>query len=133
MVKKDLRETHHKVLFDRRKRGEDAWGISKDWHLDWAGRRNTFCPVEKEKGLCRQREQQVQRGSVKGPGVSGGGEKFRDDKAHACVCVCFCVCLCACTRMLGGGKGVERRMAGDETQELICPLISQEISSSVSL
>ena len=50
--------------------------IRRDWHLDWAGRRNTFCPVEKEEGLCRQREQQAQRGSVKGPLVSGGGEKF---------------------------------------------------------
>lgn len=51
---------------------------------------------------------------MKGFGVFGGGEKFRDDKAYVCVCVCFCVCLCACVRMLGGGKGVERRMVGDE-------------------
>ena len=29
-----------------------------------------------------QREQQAQRGSVKGPVVSGGGEKFRGDKAY---------------------------------------------------
>ena len=62
--------------------------VREDQHLYWAGRRNTFCPVEKEEGLCRQREQQVQRGSVKGSGVSGGGEKFRDAEAHARLRVC---------------------------------------------
>lgn len=68
--------------------------VREDWHRDRAGRRSTFCPVEKEEGLCRHREQQVQRGSVKGPVVSGGGEKFRGDKAYACVCMCVC-----CARM----------------------------------
>ena len=63
--------------------------IRKDWHLDWAGRRNTFCPVEKEEGLCRQREQQAQRGRVTGPVVSGGGEKFRGDKAYVRMRVCM--------------------------------------------
>lgn len=52
-MKKDFREIYYKVLFDRRKRGEDVWGISKDWYLDWVGRRNIFCLVEKEEGFCR--------------------------------------------------------------------------------
>lgn len=66
--------------------------IREDWPLGWAGRRSTFCPVGKEEGLCRQREQQVQRGSVKGPGMSGGGEKFRDNKARTRVCACVRAC-----------------------------------------
>lgn len=93
--------------------------VREDQHLDCAGRRNTVCPVGKEEGLCRQREQQVQRGSVKGPGVSGGGEKFREAEAHACLCVCACACM-----HVGDNKGVEGRKAGDETRELISPLIS---------
>lgn len=102
--------------------------VREDQHLDRAGRRNTFCPVGKEEGLCRQREQQVKRGSVKGPSVSGGGEKFRDVKAHACLPVCACACA-----HVGDNKGVGRRMAADETQASISPLISQEVSNCISL
>ena len=96
-------------------RGAARLSVREDWHLDWAGRRNTFCPVEKKEGLGRQRKQQVQRGSVKGPGMSGGGEKFRDDKVYAYECVRVHVHPC----VLRNDKGVERSMAGDESQEFI--------------
>lgn len=82
--------------------------VIEDPHLDWAGRRNTVCPVGKEEGLCRQREQQVQRGSVKGPGVSGGGEKFREAKAHARLCVCAPARAC----MLGTIRGWREEWQG---------------------
>lgn len=117
-VKKELRATHCEVLCDSRTRGEDTWAvgpcIGEDQHLDRAGRRNTFCPAGEEEGLRRQGEQQVQRGSVKGPGVPGGGEKFRDVKAHASLRVCACACV-----PVGDNKGVGTRMAGDETQEFL--------------
>lgn len=91
VLMKDLRGSHegYSVVWTPGAVGLD---IREDRPLGWAGRRSTFCPVEKEEGLCRQREQQVQRGSVKGPGMSGGGEKLRDEKARTPVCACVRAC-----------------------------------------
>lgn len=65
-------------------------------------------------------------------GVSGGGEKLRDDKARGMsVCVRACACAHARTCMLGADKGWKGQWQGRRPQSK--SLIAQEISSSVSL
>lgn len=136
--KKDLRETQHRVFLDRGKCAEDTWGRtahptrgSEAWHqrgpmpgLVWK-EEDGFAQWRTLGEECKQREQQVQRGSVKGLVHPGEGENFRD-KAHARTHVHVYL-------HVGDYKGVERRMARDETQELISPLILTVISNSISL